>query len=124
MSAERVTHGRHCLCGACARQDWAEPQLAPCGMHGSSCPPVYAPLGVAGAIVGKLPLGVSHPLRCEWPLPGGANVKRQGDPLALDIMLSSIRCRHEAIARAMRAGGFGTRPVPVGHSEDAGRAAD
>jgi hypothetical protein len=40
----KLTHGRHCRCSACARQDWAEPGLAPCGMHGSSCPPVYAPI--------------------------------------------------------------------------------
>lgn len=40
---KRVTHGRHCVCSACAAQDWSEPQLAPCGMHGPSCPPVYAP---------------------------------------------------------------------------------
>lgn len=48
---ERITHGRHCLCSACAAQDWAEPGLAPCGMHGPSCPPVYAPLGAAGDVV-------------------------------------------------------------------------
>lgn len=44
-----VTHGRHCTCSACAAQDWAEPGLAACGMHGPSCPPVYAPLGPAGS---------------------------------------------------------------------------
>lgn len=53
-AAERITHGRHCLCSACAAQDWAEPQLAPCGMHGPSCPPVYAPLGAAGDSVGAV----------------------------------------------------------------------
>lgn len=47
-SGEWITHGRHCICSACAAQDWAEPQLAPCGMHGPSCPPVYAPLGAPG----------------------------------------------------------------------------
>jgi hypothetical protein len=41
-----VTHGRHCPCSACGRQDWAEPGLAPCGMHGPSCPPVYAPVSL------------------------------------------------------------------------------
>lgn len=52
MSAEqRVTHGRHCTCSPCAAQDWADPQLAPCGMHGRECPPVYAPLGAAGELV-------------------------------------------------------------------------
>jgi hypothetical protein len=45
----RITHGRHCTCSACARQDWSEPQLAACGMHGPSCRPVYAPLGPAGS---------------------------------------------------------------------------
>jgi hypothetical protein len=44
--ARRLTHGRHCACSACARQDWSEPDLAPCGMHGPSCPPVYDPWGV------------------------------------------------------------------------------
>jgi hypothetical protein len=39
----RVTHGRHCRCTACAREDWTNPNLAPCGMHGPSCPPVYDP---------------------------------------------------------------------------------
>jgi hypothetical protein len=49
---ERVTHGRHCICSACAAQDWAEPGLAACGMHGPSCPPVYAPIGPAGQRIG------------------------------------------------------------------------
>lgn len=39
-----LTHGRHCRCSACARQDWSDPRLAPCGMHGPACPPVYAPI--------------------------------------------------------------------------------
>jgi hypothetical protein len=39
-----ITHGRHCSCSACAREDWTQPHLAPCGMHGPTCPPVYAPL--------------------------------------------------------------------------------
>lgn len=42
--AARLTHGRHCPCSACARENWANPRLAPCGMHGSSCAPVYAPI--------------------------------------------------------------------------------
>ena len=48
---ERITHGRHCRCSACAREDWTQPHLAPCGMHGSSCPLVYAPLGAPGDLV-------------------------------------------------------------------------
>lgn len=44
----RVTHGRHCPCSACARQDWTDPRLAACGMHGPSCPNEYAPIVVAG----------------------------------------------------------------------------
>ena len=41
---ERLTHGRHCPCSSCCRQDWSEPQLAnKCGMHGVGCPPVYDP---------------------------------------------------------------------------------
>lgn len=39
----RLTHGRHCPCSACALQDWSDPALAACGMHGPSCPPRYAP---------------------------------------------------------------------------------
>lgn len=38
-----LTHGRHCPCSACAREDWTNPALADCGMHGPSCPRVYAP---------------------------------------------------------------------------------
>lgn len=44
---EYVTHGRHCTCGACAREDWTR-ITAPCGMHGSDCPAVYAPFGGSG----------------------------------------------------------------------------
>jgi hypothetical protein len=39
-----VTHGRHCPCSACQREDWTNPNLAHCGMHGPSCPAVYAPI--------------------------------------------------------------------------------
>lgn len=39
----KVTHGRHCLCSACAREDWTRPELACCGMHGPECPANYAP---------------------------------------------------------------------------------
>jgi hypothetical protein len=39
----RRTHGRHCPCSACAQEDWTNPNLAPCGMHGLSCPAVYDP---------------------------------------------------------------------------------
>lgn len=44
----RITHGRHCTCTPCARDDWTNPALAPCGMHGKDCPQEYAPLGAAG----------------------------------------------------------------------------
>lgn len=44
----RITHGRHCTCGACASEDWTNPKLAPCGMHGASCPREYQPRGKAG----------------------------------------------------------------------------
>jgi hypothetical protein len=44
FTPERVTHGRHCPCSACAQEDWTNPKLAHCGMHGPSCPPVYAPI--------------------------------------------------------------------------------
>lgn len=41
---KRITHGRHCTCTACRATDWTNPDLAGCGMHGDSCPRVYAPL--------------------------------------------------------------------------------
>jgi protein gp37 len=69
---ERITHGRHCGCSACARQDWSEPQLAPCGMHGPSCPPVYSPrrsLNLAGIdwlIVGGESGRHHRPVHEEW----------------------------------------------------------
>ena len=50
--ATSITHGRHCFCSACAREDWTNPELAPCGMHGSSCPRVYAPFGRSGQALG------------------------------------------------------------------------
>lgn len=46
----RITHGRHCVCMPCRVQDWTDPALAPCGMHGAACPSEYAPLGPAGAL--------------------------------------------------------------------------
>jgi hypothetical protein len=39
-----VTHGRHCPCTACKQEDWTNPRLAPCGMHGPGCPAAYAPI--------------------------------------------------------------------------------
>lgn len=47
-SGTRITHGRHCICTACKNEDWTNPILAHCGMHGPSCPPRYQPFGVAG----------------------------------------------------------------------------
>lgn len=44
LEAPRLTHGRHCPCGSCRRQDWTDPKLAHCGMHGPSCPAVYDPV--------------------------------------------------------------------------------
>lgn len=40
-----ATHGRHCTCSACAREDWTNPNLGACGMHGPGCPAVYDPYG-------------------------------------------------------------------------------
>jgi hypothetical protein len=39
-----LTHGRHCPCSSCRREDWTQPHLGPCGMHGTGCPPIYAPI--------------------------------------------------------------------------------
>lgn len=52
-AVERITHGRHCTCGACEREDWTNPALACCGMHGSPCPAAYQPLGRAGSEVSR-----------------------------------------------------------------------
>jgi hypothetical protein len=54
-SSGAITHGRHCVCSACAAQDWTDPKLAACGMHGPSCPPVYAPMGRAGSVAREAP---------------------------------------------------------------------
>lgn len=48
LTGKRITHGRHCICSACAREDWTNPRFAPCGMHGPGCPQRYQPLGAAG----------------------------------------------------------------------------
>lgn len=48
VAAPRITHGRHCTCSACEREDWTNPDLACCGMHGKDCPALYRPLGAAG----------------------------------------------------------------------------
>lgn len=52
-----VTHGRHCTCSACAREDWPSGRFV-CGMHGKSCPHEYQPcpheyqpIGPAGSVV-------------------------------------------------------------------------
>ncbi len=47
QTEERITHGRHCACSACSREDWTR-ITGSCGMHGKDCPNVYAPLGLAG----------------------------------------------------------------------------
>ena len=57
QAGERITHGRHCTCTPCAAQDWTEPQLAPCGMHGPDCPAEYQPLGGAGTYVADTQAG-------------------------------------------------------------------
>lgn len=41
----RMTHGRHCVCSACAAEDWTK-ITSPCGMHGESCPAKYMPVNV------------------------------------------------------------------------------
>jgi hypothetical protein len=43
----RLTHGRHCPCSACAAEDWTRPGLSFCGMHGPTCPAIYAPISRA-----------------------------------------------------------------------------
>ncbi len=47
---ETITHGRHCTCSACAREDWTDLRFV-CGMHGHECPHSYQPLGAAGEAV-------------------------------------------------------------------------
>ena len=51
VPTQRITHGRHCTCTPCRVEDWTNPALAPCGMHGRDCPREYAPLGGAGQVV-------------------------------------------------------------------------
>lgn len=80
---ERVTHGRHCICSACGAEDWTNPNLAPCGMHGVGCPPVYAPLGAAGQQV-RAAASTSPWLR------------------ALSMAVEAVRERDEARAEAER----------------------
>jgi hypothetical protein len=58
---QTITHGRHCTCSPCAREDWTNPDLAPCGMHGEDCPALYQPWGPAGT---------------ETPLRGQSDVRR------------------------------------------------
>ena len=48
---QEVTHGRHCTCTPCRVEDWTNPNLAHCGMHGPSCPAEYQPLGSAGSFL-------------------------------------------------------------------------
>ncbi len=48
MAEAAITHGRHCPCSACAREDWTK-ITAPCGMHGAACPSVYAPIRKAAS---------------------------------------------------------------------------
>lgn len=47
---QRVTHGRHCLCSSCAREDWTNPVFT-CGMHGADCPSKYQPWARPGSLV-------------------------------------------------------------------------
>jgi hypothetical protein len=50
----KISHGRHCTCSACAREDWTKPDLACCGMHGEDCPALYQPIGPAGTFMPDL----------------------------------------------------------------------
>jgi hypothetical protein len=78
MSRKRVTHGRHCTCSACAREDWAR-ITGPCGMHGSDCPPVYAPIADPG----------------HYPMPCADDER---DRFALALASLSNEAFHEAMA--------------------------
>lgn len=49
-SGKRITHGRHCECSACAREDWTNPDYD-CGMHPKGCAHEYQPWGRPGALV-------------------------------------------------------------------------
>lgn len=70
----RITHGRHCTCSACAREDWTNPDLAPCGMHGSDCPALYQPVAAAGTPVPDLMAGP-----WEWQMPNSFNSTTETD---------------------------------------------
>src|SRR5215469_13632464 len=75
---ERVTHGRHCLCSSCAREDWTR-ELGPCGMHGPDCPGVYAPLGAVGSWVLPLASAVQRSRPDSEVDSGGAGVTGSTD---------------------------------------------
>jgi hypothetical protein len=77
----RVTHGRHCPCSACAREDWSNPALAHCGMHGPACPGVYAPLMTLGDIRAALE---------RLPLFDRGNGPDEGDPDRYTVSLARV----------------------------------
>jgi hypothetical protein len=67
---QKITHGRHCTCSACAREDWTQRRLAPCGMHGSSCPREYQPWGAPGTYTDRQPAGTADgPAACQCDAP-------------------------------------------------------
>jgi hypothetical protein len=76
-----ITHGRHCPCSACKREDWAN-IVAPCGMHGPGCPPEYAPIA---------PERRAFAIR----LPRGLIVADHGEPLATREAAEGLRQRIE-----------------------------
>lgn len=66
----KITHGRHCTCSACAREDWTSSDLACCGTHGEDCPALYQPLGPAGT-----PLAREEPIEDAVSLADGATFR-------------------------------------------------
>lgn len=103
LVGEKISHGRHCVCSACAAQDWSDPRLSCCGMHGSSCPPMYAPLGGARRRAGLDLTGI------DWTIIGGESGPRHR-PMRLEWARDLVAaCRVAGSAPFVKQLG-GTRP--------------
>lgn len=89
LGLERQTHGRHCLCTPCCLQDWSEPELAPCGMHGSACPPVYDPYERAARVIENLAPSVAV-LREHGPLDLREITRYTAKRLGMSVMYEDV----------------------------------
>lgn len=109
MTEPPITHGRHCPCSPCAREDWTRPDLAPCGMHGPDCPAVYAPLPA------PLPEPtISLRMMQAWahfylPDPARANVLALAEAVEVSLRYQTLDATEDELAAALaRFSDFGT----------------